>query len=111
METRVSKLIYGTMPRQVGHPTLAERASIRPYTKNDMFHVMLEMEYIMPMNPTHEMYYLMHCFQICLRIGLAPPMLAAHIIECQFLFMWAIDDLQWKEYLAYNIVCCYIQYH
>jgi len=38
-------------------------------------------------------------------------MLGAHITESQLLFMWAIDDLEWREYLAYNIVCCYIQYH
>jgi hypothetical protein len=25
--------------------------------------------------------------------------------------MWAVDDLEWKEFLAYNIVCYYIQYH
>jgi hypothetical protein len=84
VETRVRKLIYGAMPPQVKHPTLVERVSIRPYTRNDTFHMMLEMEYIMPMNLVPEMYYLMHCFQICLRIGLAPPMLATCIIECQF---------------------------
>ncbi len=62
METKVKKLIYGAMPPQVQHPTLAERASIKPYTKNNMLHMMLEMEYIMPMNPAPEMYYLVHCF-------------------------------------------------
>jgi len=46
-----------------------------------MFHMMLEMEYIMPMIPALEMYYLVHRFQICLRVGVAPPMLGAHIIE------------------------------
>lgn len=38
-------------------------------------------------------------------------MLGAHITESQFLSMWAIDNLEWREYLAYNIICCYIQYH
>jgi hypothetical protein len=32
-------------------------------------------------------------------------MLGAHIIEAQFLAKWAIKDLEWKEFLAYNIVC------
>jgi hypothetical protein len=25
--------------------------------------------------------------------------------------MWVVNDLEWREFLAYNIVCCYIQYH
>jgi len=25
--------------------------------------------------------------------------------------MWVVKDLEWREFLAYNIVCCYIQYH
>jgi len=25
--------------------------------------------------------------------------------------MWKIEDLEWREYLAYNIICCYMQYH
>jgi hypothetical protein len=108
VETKVRKLIYGTMPPQIKHPTLAKRTSIRPYTKNDMLHMILEMEYIMLVNPTPEMYYLVHYFKICLGIGITPPMLRTCIIECQFLFMWEIDNLEWKEYLAYNIVCCYI---
>jgi hypothetical protein len=107
----VNKLIFGIMPPQIEHPTLAKRVGIRPYMKNDMFHMMLEMEYIMSVIPTLEMYYLVHCFQICLRVGVTPPMLGAHITEDQFLTMWAIDDLEWKEYLAYNIVCCYIKNH
>jgi hypothetical protein len=79
------------------HPTPTKIAGVRPYMKNDMLHMMLEMEYIMLVIPTHEMYYLVHRFQICLRVGVAPPMSGAHIIEDQFLAMWAIDDLEWRE--------------
>jgi len=78
--------------------------------RNDMFHMMLEMEYKMLVIPTLEMFYLVHCFQICLQVGITPPMLGTHITKNQFLSMWAINDLEWKEYLSYNIVCCYIQY-
>ncbi len=105
------KLICGTMPPQIEHPTLIEITCSKLYTKNDMLHMMLEMEYIMPVIRAPEMYYRMHHFQIYLRVGITPPMLGAHITESQLLFMWAIDDLEWREYLAYNIVCCYIQYH
>jgi hypothetical protein len=38
-------------------------------------------------------------------------MLGAHITNNQFLSMWTIDDLEWREYLTYNIMCYYIQYH
>jgi hypothetical protein len=58
--------------------------------------------------PTINMYYCVYHCQICLWVRVAPPTLGAHIIESQFLAMWAIDDLEWKEYLAYNIVCYYI---
>ncbi len=57
------------------------------------------------------MYYLVHHFQIFLWVGVAPLRLSAHITKAQFLVMWVIDDLEWREYLAYNIVCYYIQYH
>jgi hypothetical protein len=87
---------------------MAKRASTTPYTKNDMPHMMLKMEYIMPVIPILRMYYLMHQFQIYLQIKITPLMLGTHITKSQFLSMWAIDDLEWREYLAYNIVCCYI---
>jgi len=66
---------------QEEHPTFVERAGIKPYMNNDMLHMMLEMEYIMRVIPALEMYYLVHCFQICLRVGVAPPMLGTHIID------------------------------
>jgi hypothetical protein len=96
MESRVKKLIYGVMPPQVEHLTLVERIGVRPYTRNDMFHMMLEMEYIMRVIHALNMYYLIHHFQICLRIRVTFPMLEAHIIENQLLFMWAIYDLEWR---------------
>jgi hypothetical protein len=33
-------------------------------------------------------------FQICLRVGVALLSLGGHIIEKQFLIMWAIEDLE-----------------
>jgi hypothetical protein len=80
IETREKKLIL-ELCHQVEHPKLVERVGIRPYMRNDMLHMMLEMEYIMPMIPNLEMYYLVHCFQICLWVGVAPPMLGAHITK------------------------------
>jgi hypothetical protein len=88
-----------------------KKVSVKPYTRNYMLHVMLKMEYIMLMILALEMYYLMHHFQIYLRVGITLPMMGTHITKRQFLSMWTIDDLEWREYLTYNIVCYYIQYH
>jgi hypothetical protein len=38
-------------------------------------------------------------------------MLGTNITNNQFLSIWAVDDLEWREYLANNIICCYIQHH
>jgi hypothetical protein len=35
-------------------------------------------------------------------------MFGAHIIKKQLLAMWKIEDLEWREYLVYNIICGYI---
>ncbi len=58
VKTQVRKLIFGAMPPQVEHPTLVERACIKPYMRNDMFHMMLEMEYTMQVILVLEMFYL-----------------------------------------------------
>jgi hypothetical protein len=55
---------------------------------------------------------MLHCFHICLKVGVALPILRlGHITDKQFLAMWVVEDLDWRKLLAYNIVCCYIQYH
>jgi hypothetical protein len=73
--------------------------------------MLLEMEYFYPLPPNLEAYYLLHRFQIGLKVRMEPPMLGTHIIDKQFLAMWKLDNLEWRGYLAYNIICCYIQYH
>lgn len=42
-KTRVRKLIYETGIAQAEHPTLIEKASVKPYSKSDMAHTMLEL--------------------------------------------------------------------
>jgi hypothetical protein len=57
-----------------------------------------------------KMYYLMHHFpNLSIWVGITPlMMMGTHITKNQFISMWAIDDLEWKEYLASNIMCYYI---
>ncbi len=45
VETKMKKMIYGIVAPRVKHPILAEKASVKPYSKNDMVHMMLELEY------------------------------------------------------------------
>jgi hypothetical protein len=85
-----------------------KKASVKLYSNSDMVHMMLELKYVLPLLPNLKTYYLLHRFQICLRIGVTLPILGGHITEKQLLAMWVVEDLEWKEFLAYNIVCCYI---
>jgi hypothetical protein len=38
-------------------------------------------------------------------------MFGAHITKKQFLVMWKIEDLEWRKYLTYSIICGYIRYN
>ncbi len=61
--------------------------------------------------PNTKVYYLIYQLPMSFKLGVVLLMLSAHIIEKQFLAMWKIEDLEWREYLAYNIIYGYIQYN
>jgi hypothetical protein len=65
----------GIYAPNIGHPTLAEEVGVKPYSQNYMVHTMLKLGYLMPLLPNPDMYYLLHHLQVCLRVGVAPPML------------------------------------
>jgi hypothetical protein len=44
-------------------------------------------------------------------LGVVLPTLGAHITEKKFLAMWKIEDLEWRDCLAYSIISSYIQYN
>jgi hypothetical protein len=46
-----------------------------------MVHMMLELKYVLPLLPNLETYYLLHHFQICLKVGITLPISGGHIIE------------------------------
>jgi hypothetical protein len=60
-------------------------------------HMMLEMEYVFSLLSNPKVYYLLHCLQVCFRIGITPPMIGVHIIEKQFFAMWKMEDLELVE--------------
>jgi hypothetical protein len=70
-----------------------------------MVHMMLELEYVLQLLPNPKTYYMLHCFQICLRVGVALLVLGGHITKKEFLIMWVVEDLEWRKFLAYNIIC------
>ncbi len=65
------KMNYRVVAPRVKHPTLAKKASVKSYSKNDMVHMMLELEYALPLLLNLETYYMLHHFKICLRVGVA----------------------------------------
>ncbi len=50
-KTRMKKMIYGVVFPRVEHPTLVEKATVKQYSKNDMVHMMLKLEYVLPLLP------------------------------------------------------------
>jgi hypothetical protein len=58
--------------------------------------------------PNLEAYYLFYCLPMSFRPRVALLMFGAHITEKHFLAMWKIEDLEWREYLTYSIICDYI---
>ncbi len=62
VETTMRKMIYGVVAPKVKHLTLAKKASVKPYSKSDMVHMMLELEYVLSLLPNLETYYLLHRF-------------------------------------------------
>jgi len=49
--------------------------------------MMFELEYVLLLLPNLETYYLLHCFQVGLRVGVALSVLGGHTTKNQFLVM------------------------
>ncbi len=47
VESMMKEMIYGVVSPRVEHPTLVEKENVKPYSKNDMVHMMLELEYVL----------------------------------------------------------------
>ncbi len=62
VETKMRKMIYEVVSPRVKHPTIVEKASVKPYSKRDMVHMMLELEYVLPLLSNPKTYYSFHHF-------------------------------------------------
>jgi hypothetical protein len=49
--TRMRKMIYEAIAPRVEHPIFTEKASVKPYSKNIMVHMMFELKYPLPLLP------------------------------------------------------------
>jgi hypothetical protein len=101
IKTKNQKTIYELVAPQVGSPTMVDQVGIKPYSWNDIIHMMLEMEYLYPLMPNPKTYYLLYRLLMNFRLGVVLLMFGAHIIEKQLLVMWQIKDLEWREYLTH----------
>ncbi len=63
--------------------------------------MMLEMEYLYPLMPKPEAYYLLYQLPMSFRLGVVILMLDAHITKKHLLAMWQIENLEWREYLTH----------
>jgi hypothetical protein len=62
VETKMRNMIYGVVLPRVEHPTLVKKASVKLYFKNDMVHMMLKLEYVLPLLLNPKTYYPLHHF-------------------------------------------------
>jgi len=60
IETRNWKAIYELMAPCVRSPIVAKQVGIKPCSQSDTIHMMLEMEYLYPLMPNPEVYYLLY---------------------------------------------------
>jgi hypothetical protein len=78
---------------------------------NDIPHILKELEYTLSNIPHSEGYYFIYHLQTCLLVGFILPMLNARILIEDFEPMWKIHDMEFWEYLAYNIIYGYIVFN
>lgn len=51
VKTKMKKMIYGAIAPRFEHPTLAKKTSVKQYYNSDVMHMMLELDYVLPLLP------------------------------------------------------------
>jgi hypothetical protein len=74
---------------------------------SDILHILVELAYMVPLIFNLESYCAIFHLQTCIKVGITPPMIRAHVFEQEFFAMWAIDDIELKGYFVYNLICGY----
>ncbi len=60
---------------------MAKQVGIKPYSQSDTIHMILKMEYLYPLMPKPNAYYLFYRSPMNFRIGVVLSMLGAHITK------------------------------
>jgi hypothetical protein len=88
-----------------------EVVGLKSCNLSDILHILKELEYTLPIIPHLERYYFFYRLHTCFSIRFLPPRFNAKIIIEDFEHMWKIQDKEFCEYLAYNILCSYIVFN
>jgi hypothetical protein len=68
---------------------------------------MAKLEYMVPSILNLEGYYIVFHLQICIKMGITPPMIGAWVFEHDIFTMWPIDDIKFKKDLMYSLIYGY----
>jgi hypothetical protein len=68
IETKNQKAIYELVAPWVGSPIVAKQVGIKPCFRSDTIHMMLELEYLYPLMPNLEAYYLLYRLPISFKL-------------------------------------------
>jgi len=93
------------------HFNNANIVGLKPCSLSNVLHILKELEYISLIIPHLEAYYFIYHLQTCISVRFSPPMFNARILIEDFEHAWKIQDMEFWEYLAYNILCGYIVFN
>jgi hypothetical protein len=89
-------------------PSLVEDVGVKLASLSNFLHILMEIESMVLVFPNPKSYYVVFRLQTCIEVGVAPPMIGILIEEEQEFFnMWQIDNLEFREYLLYSLICGY----
>jgi hypothetical protein len=101
------KLMLGSLntPRLL-KPYLLENKGLKATSLNDVLHILMELEYMVPTFPNLESYYTIFMLQTCNEVGVTPPVIHFQPSKWELFAMWAInfEDKTFQEYLLYNMI-------
>jgi hypothetical protein len=89
-------------------PFDVEVVGLKPCVISDILHILNELEYLPPLISNPKAYYIFYWFKILLTLKFSPLVLGT-LIKLEDFNEWCkLDNLEYPQYLAYNIICGYI---
>jgi hypothetical protein len=72
---------------KVSIPYLVEQVGFKVVSINDMLHIIMELKYMLLLLLNPEIYYTLFKLQMCLQMGVTPPMIGKMIVKGEFFAM------------------------